>query len=132
MGVEPPNKSKLNTFHSNRNYYLADGKYNPNPKHDKNGWGSPNPITDKKEGQDLIDTGLEIGRQIYNITEKGDIVKYQPDNTPEKGYHPYKIYSNKDLPVEVIKEWVKTGRISKSEYNKLRKGKTEKVKVPKK
>ena len=122
----------FNQLIHSKEYELADGKYNPNPKHDKNGWGTPNPITSIEEGQTLIDTGLEIGTQIYNITEKGEIVKYQPDNTPEKGYHPYQIHTNRDLPIDVIKKWYKQGRISKSEYNKLRKGKIRKVRVPKK
>ena len=130
MGVESPKKSSLNT-HGSKFYSLEDEKYVPNPKHNEKGWGSRNPIIEKGEGQDLIDKGTRDGKQIYNITPRGELVKYQPDNTPEKGYHPYEIYKNKDLPVSVIREWYKIGRISKAEYNRLIKGKIRKVKVPK-
>lgn len=135
MGVESPKHSKLATkWHKSDSvygYFMADGKYVPNPKHEKNGWGSKNPIYDKDEGQSIINNGVEKGKQIYGITERGDMVKYQPDNTPEKGYHPYSIYKNRDIPTDVLKEWLKQGKITYAEYNKIRKGKLRKVKVPK-
>lgn len=51
-------------------------KYVPTKKHDVGGFGSPNPVKTQKEGQKLLDTGYKDGKQIYNITDNGDIVKF--------------------------------------------------------
>ncbi|MBR6959169.1 MAG: hypothetical protein IKH76_01685, partial [Clostridiales bacterium] len=60
--------------------------YVPSPKHESgHNRGSENPIKSQSEGQQLLDTGYKDGRQVYNITEKGDIVKFQPDGTPNNG-----------------------------------------------
>lgn len=98
--------------------------YIPTDKHDpKHGYGSPNPIKSKEEGQHLLDTGYKDGKQIYNITSDGDIVKFQPDNSPENGYHAYKVSTPRDIPTSVLKQMLKDGKITKAEYTKFRKGK---------
>lgn len=99
-------------------------QYDPSPKHEPgHNWGSENPIKTKAEGQKLLDTGYKSGKQVYNITDKGIVVKFQPDNSPNNGYHAYKVSSPRDIPPKVLKQMLDDGKISKSEYNRLRKGK---------
>lgn len=98
--------------------------YTPSPKHDaKSGWGSENPITSQAEGQFLLETGYHNGKQIYNITSDGKIVKFQPDGSSNNGYHAYEIFGPPDIPSSVLRQMLNAGKISKAQYNKLRKGK---------
>ena len=98
--------------------------YVPSPKHESgHNWGSENPIKSQSEGQQLLDTGYKDGRQVYNITEKGDIVKFQPDGTPNNGYHAYKVSKPRDIPNSILKQMLLDGKITKAEYSKFRKGK---------
>ena len=101
-------------------------KYIPSPKHDKGGWGSPNPIKNVEEGQRLLDTGYKDSKQVYNVTSDGKIVKFQPDNSPENGYHSYEVSSPRDIPNNVRKEMENDGKLSKADSNKLRKGNVKK------
>ncbi len=101
-------------------------KYIPSPKHEPgHGWGSDNPIKTISEGQKLLDIGIHHGRQVYNVTTRGEIVKFQPDNTKQNGYHSYQISKPRDIPIPVLKEMLQKGQISRTEYNKIRKGKKE-------
>lgn len=98
--------------------------YVPSPKHEPcHGWGSGNPIKSSEEGQMLLLTGYPFGKQIYNVTDEGKIVKFQPDGSPENGYHAYEVSKPRDIPASVLKQLLKDGKISKSDYNKYRKGK---------
>jgi len=97
--------------------------YDPSPKHDKGGWGSNNPIKSQEEGQQLLDTGYSDGKQVYNVTDSGTIVKFQPDNTPNNGYHSYEVSKPRDIPNNILKSMLADGKISKADYNKYRKGK---------
>ncbi|MCF0247596.1 MAG: SHOCT domain-containing protein [Synergistes sp.] len=97
--------------------------YEPSPKHNQSGWGSNNPIRTQAEGQRLLDSGYRYGKQIYNITESGAIVKFQPDNTPNNGYHSYEVSALKDIPADILKQMRDDGKITRAEYNKIRKGK---------
>ena len=98
--------------------------YAPSPKHETgHNWGSENPITSQSEGQLLLSTGYKSGRQIYNVTKDGHIVKFQPDGTPQNGYHPYKVTSPRDIPPSVLKKLRDDGKITRSDYIKLLKGK---------
>ena len=97
--------------------------YDPSPKHDNGGWGSNNPIKTVEEGQHLLDTGYSDGKQIYNVTDEGVIVKFQPDNTPNNGYHSYEVSKPRDIPTDILKQMLNDEKISKAEYNKIRKGK---------
>lgn len=98
-------------------------KYDPSPKHAKGGWGSDNPIQTNEEGQELLDTGYVDGKQIFNITKNGDIVKFQPDNTPNNGFHSYGVTKPRDIPPNILKKMLSDNRITRAEYNKFRKGK---------
>ena len=101
--------------------------YAPSPKHaEKGGWGSPNPISSNEEGQHLLDSGYPDGKQVYNVTKDGKIVKFQPANTPTNEYHSYEINKPRDLPSKVRKQMEKDGLLSKSDSYKLRKGKKKK------
>lgn len=100
--------------------------YAPSPKHDKGGWGSSNPIKINAEGQKLLDTGYLDGKQIYNVTEEGKIVKFQPANTPNNEYHSYEVNGPRDIPNSILQQMKKDGLISQSDFNKLRKGKKKK------
>ena len=98
--------------------------YDPSPKHEPgHNWGSINPIETVEEGQSLLDTGYHEGRQIYNVTEDGKIVKFQPDGTPNNGYHSYEVFSPPDIPPSVLKKMMEDMKITKSEYKKYLKGK---------
>ena len=102
-------------------------QYIPSPKHVP-GHGfkgaSENPIKSEAEGQLLLETGYKDGRQVYNITEEGKIVKFQPEGeSPRNGYHAYEVSKPRDIPASVLKEMLKDGKISKADYNKFRKGK---------
>lgn len=97
--------------------------YVPSPKHDQGGWGSNNPIKTLEEGQRLLDTGYRSGRQIYNVTDDGVIVKYQPDSTPNNGYHSYEVSKPRDIPASILKKMLEDGKISRAEYSKFRRGK---------
>ncbi len=98
-------------------------QYAPSPKHEPGGWGSENPIKSPQEGQHLLETGYTHGKQRYNVTDDGTIVKFQPSNTPGNEYHSYKVDSPRDIPASILKAMLNDGKISKAEYNKIRKGK---------
>ena len=99
-------------------------KYDPSPKHEPgHGWGSDNPIKSEIEGQHLLDTGVHDGKQIYNVTSDGKMVKFQPDNTPNNGYHAYEVSKPRDIPTSVLKQLLSNGQISHSDYLKFLKGK---------
>ena len=105
------------------NSYGKDMVYSPTPKHEDGGWGSPNPIKSQEEGQELLDTGYKDKKQVYNITKDKKLVKFQPANTPNNEYHAYEVSHPRDIPSVVMKKMLNDGVISKSDYNKLRKGK---------
>lgn len=99
-------------------------QYRPSPKHvPGHNWGSENPIVSQEEGQRLLDSGYREGKQIYNITSQGIMVKFQPDNTPENGFHAYEVTQFRDIPIPVLKQMRNDGLISRNDYNKFRKGK---------
>lgn len=52
-------------------------------------------------------------KQVYNVTSDGKIVKFQPDNSPENGYHSYEVSSPRDIPNDVRKEMGNDGKLSK-------------------
>ena len=118
------NWSNLSQSPSYGSSYIPENKtplkYAPSPKHEKGGWGSLNPVKSKEEGERLLKTGYKKpgGKQIYNITEEGKIIVYQPDNTG--GYHCYEI---KKLPPNVLKIMRKDGKIRNNEFNEIRKNK---------
>lgn len=98
-------------------------KYHPSDKHDpRYGWGSEDPIVSEQEGQELLESGYKHGKQIYNITHKGEIVKFQPDGTADNGYHCYKVNCQRDVPASVLRSMLKDNRITRAQYNKFRKG----------
>lgn len=97
--------------------------YEPTAKHEKSGWGSYNPIRTKEEGQTLLESGYKDGKQVYNITADGIIVKFQPDNTSNHGYHAYGVTKPRDIPARVLKQMLSDGKITRTQYNQFRKGK---------
>ena len=98
--------------------------YAPSPKHEPgHNWGNENPIRTQEEGQRLLDTGYSDGKQIYNVTDDGIIIKFQPDGTPENGYHPYAISKAEDIPASVLRQMVKDGKITKNTSKKASRGK---------
>ena len=71
----------------------------------------------------MLETGYKDGKQRYNFTSDGTIVKFQPANTPGNEYNSYKVDSPRDIPASVLKAMLRDGKISRAEYNKIRKGK---------
>lgn len=100
-------------------------KYIPSPKHAIGGWGTPNPIKTKKEGQKLLNTGIKDGKQIYNVTADGRIVKFQPDNTPQNGYHSYAVNNIRDIKPPAAKKMYEAGMIDYKTYIKIIRNKLE-------
>ncbi len=98
-------------------------KYAPTRKHEAGGWGSPNPIKSQKEGQELLESGIQDGKQIYNVTKDGDIVKFQPDNTPQNGYHAYVVTDDKSISSSIAKKLFSAGKIDQKTYKKIIKNK---------
>ena len=95
--------------------------YSPTIKHEPGRWGTPNPIPNREIGQKLLDSGYKNGKQFFNIMDDGTIVKFQPDNSG--GYHAYEVSKPRDIPGDVLKKFLNDGKITKTEYNKLIKGK---------
>lgn len=98
-------------------------KYTPTAKHGPGGHGSPDPIKTDSEGQHLLETGVKDGKQVYNVTDDKKVVKFQPANTPTNEYHSYEVSNPRDIPTKVLRDLLEKGKITKSDYNKLRKGK---------
>jgi len=46
-------------------------------------------------------------------------VKFQPDGTPENGYHAYAITSPREIPTSILREMLRDGKISRSRYNRI-------------
>ena len=115
----------VSQVNANENTENADNQpvYKPSIKHDNSGWGSNNPIKTQEEGQQLLDTEYHDGKQVYNLTDSGIVVKFQPDNTPMNGYHSYEVSKPRDIPIGILKQMLEDGKISRAEYNKIRKGK---------
>ncbi|MCR4870920.1 MAG: hypothetical protein K5859_06465 [Atopobiaceae bacterium] len=94
--------------------------YSPSPKHEPgHNWGSENPIRSQEEGQRLLETGYSNGKQIFNVTDDGTIIKFQPDGTPENGYHAYPISSPSEIPTSILRQMVQDGKISRHRYNQI-------------
>ena len=105
----------------NKNNHEEKLIYKPSIKHEPGRWGSPNPITNHMEGQKLLESGYKNGKQIFNIMDDGRVVKFQPDNSGS--YHSYEVSKPRDIPTNVLKKMLNDGKISKTEYNKIIKGK---------
>ena len=60
---------------------------------------------------------------IDAVDENGNIITQALDGSPNNGYHSYEVSKPRDIPPQVLKQMYKDGKISKTEYNKYRKGK---------
>ncbi|MDY2956704.1 MAG: hypothetical protein SOR59_03715 [Lachnospiraceae bacterium] len=69
-----------------------------------------------------MDTGISYGKQLYNVTDNGIVVKFQPDNTSNNGYHSYEVSKPRDTPPQVLRQLLESGKITRAEYNRIRKG----------
>ena len=79
-----------------------------------------NPIPNKQIGQELLNSAYASSKnkQLYNIYE-GDIIKFQPDSSSNQ-WHAYKVANTaKEVPVDVYKQMLENGLITKTEYIKL-------------
>jgi len=97
----------------------AERKYVASPKHARGGWGSPMDLTDEV-AQDVLNKGTGYGKQVYGFRD-GKLYIFQPDNAG--GFHGYLASSGIEVPVDVLRQWLDQGVISKVEYEKLRRGK---------
>jgi filamentous hemagglutinin len=93
-------------------------KYAPTDKHKPGGWGTEMDL-DNKTAQDVLNSSVQGGRQRYGVYD-GKVYEFQPDNIG--GWHGYPIPGNQ-APTEVLRSFRDEGTISRSEYNKLIKGK---------
>lgn len=98
--------------------------YVPSPKHEPgHNWGTENPIKTIAEGQALLESGYKSGKQVYNVTREGRLVKFQPDNSRNHGYHSYEVFSPPDIPPMILRKMLQDGKITKVEYKKFLRGK---------
>ncbi|MEQ9481396.1 hypothetical protein [Coleofasciculus sp. F4-SAH-05] len=74
-------------------------QYITSPKHAPGGWGTLMDLTDE-EAQQVLDTGIVSGRQIYGYF-KGQFYEFQSDNMD--GFHGYPVSEN-EVPSNVIKQ----------------------------
>lgn len=115
-----PNQVSINELISDN----VPPKYVPTRKHEPgSNWGSENPIKTQAEGQRLLDTGLREGKEVYNVTGDGKVVKFMPDNTPQNGYHAYEVSKPRDIPASVLRRLLEANKISRAEYSRLLRGK---------
>lgn len=118
----PPKSQNIGDGNSNGSG-SAKPAYAPSSKHDpRHPIGTPNPITSQEEGQRLLDTGYHDGKQVYNVTDDGKIVKFQPDGTPANGYHSYEVLGHPDVPTGVLRKMKDDGKITEAQFKKLLKG----------
>ena len=73
--------------------------------------GSENPIKSPAEGQHLLETGYHYNKQIYNMTKEGEMIKFQPDHTPENGYHAYRVSKLRDISPAILKQMLYTCKV---------------------
>ncbi|MFM8454568.1 MAG: hypothetical protein ACKOAD_06415, partial [Gammaproteobacteria bacterium] len=105
-------------------------KYEPTPKHAKNSFGSFNPIPDQATGQKLLATAYSSAekKQLYNVYN-GKLIKFQPDNTLNNGWHAYEVEAGtsrsvtNQVPLIVLKKMCEDGLITRIQYNKWIKNK---------
>lgn len=74
---------------------------------------------DNKTAQSVLDNSIQSGKQRYGVYN-GQVYEFQPDNTG--GWHGYPLPGN-EASTSVLREFLKRGDITKSEYNKIIKGK---------
>lgn len=94
--------------------------YEPSPKHDRRGhWdhAAIDPILSREEGERLLNEGYEYEGSIYNMTERGEIVKFR--RTTDNTYHAYQASSTDDYDPPVLRWLRDAGKITQTEYKKL-------------
>ena len=64
-----------------------------------------------------------MGSKFIILLTRKKFVKFQPDHTPENGFHAYEVLTPRDIPTSIMKKLLNDGKITKSEYGKLRNGK---------
>ena len=115
-----PNQVSINELLSD----VVPPTYVPIRKHEPgSNWGSENPIKTQAEGQRLLDTGIHDGKEVYNVTDEGKVVKFMPDNTPQNGYHAYEVSKPRDIPSSILRRLLEANKISRAEYSRLLIGK---------
>ncbi|MFC0234497.1 hypothetical protein ACFFIF_10885 [Vagococcus entomophilus] len=118
--------SFANNYGNRQDALYPNGKYVSSPKHTpegKGGWGSEMDLG-SDEAQKVLNESKQVGNQKYGL-KNGQIYEFQPDGAG--GWHGYKIkgteLTDKKGGADVLRNWLKEGKISNSQYNKLRRGK---------
>ncbi|TWI95978.1 hypothetical protein JN11_04253 [Mucilaginibacter frigoritolerans] len=93
-------------------------KYSPTAKHQKGGWGTEMDLNDDLAGK-VLNSSILAGKQRYGFHD-GKVYEFQSDNTG--GWHGYPVSGTKP-PAKVLKDFLNLGQITKSQYNRLIKGK---------
>ncbi|MDR6764541.1 hypothetical protein J2Y38_004774 [Flavobacterium sp. 2755] len=95
--------------------------YSPTDKHKPGGWGTEMDLNDTTAFEVLNDS-QSLGKQKYSVYN-GVIYEFQPDNVG--GWHGYPIPGIELVGQKggsaILREWLKTAKITKIEYNKLSK-----------
>lgn len=91
--------------------------YSPTFKHTKYGFGSKMDL-DYNTASEVLNSSTKLGRQRYGY-KNGKIYEFQNDNVG--GWHGYPIpYSEMGQGgADIVRNWQKSGLMSKAEYNKL-------------
>ncbi|MTD38617.1 hypothetical protein GIX45_08245 [Erwinia sp. CPCC 100877] len=128
MGVEAGSVSYsfANNYGNRQQSLYPNGKFVSSPKHTpkgKGGWGSEMDLG-ADEAQKVLNESQQVGKQKYGLKD-GQIYEFQPDGSG--GWHGYKIkgteLTDKKGGADVLRNWLKEGKINNSQYNKLRRGK---------
>ncbi len=90
----------------------------PSDKHKKGGWGTEMDLDDAT-AQEVLANSVQGGKQQYGF-RNGKLYEFQHDNAG--GFHGYPIPGNEAL-IDVLRDMRKSGTITKSQFEKLRKGK---------
>uniref|UniRef100_UPI00055A8557 VENN motif pre-toxin domain-containing protein n=1 Tax=Stenoxybacter acetivorans TaxID=422441 RepID=UPI00055A8557 len=106
------------TENKNSNSEKQDS-YVSSPKHEKGGSGTRMDLNNN-EAQKLFEEATSLGKQKYGFKD-GKIYEFQPDGTG--GYHGYPIPPNELITQQgganILRQWLKEGKITNSQYNKL-------------
>ena len=102
----------------------AERIYKLSPEHDPaSGWGSPDTIPDIKIGQEALDTAYSSSKtkQLYNYYDD-KLVKFKPETV--NGWHSYEVVNPaKEVPVDVLRQMLNDGKITKAQYKNFIKNK---------
>ena len=92
----------------------CDPKYSPTDKHKPGGHGTTMDLDDKTAAK-VLKNSVISGKQRYGYYD-GKVYEFKDDNVG--GWHGYPVGGSK-IPSNILRQWLKENKITKSKYNKL-------------